>query len=636
MYSKLQGLGLVRPHKSYPDKKGIGANEADVDTRESTLKEPCPRKVEKEPRVGDVSSDISLDLWEENQALRDGKGNEMNDIGFLSFEKKKKANFLTDYFKKGLAAKNKSKEKGGHEDCRGNDGEKDFFELKKIHVKKLRRVRKPLLKLGLVKKVNGKGKVDPKGLSGAKKQQILEGARKGVEKKPGSILEYLKQKQREKEKKLEITAATKPKSPPPLKLESFDQVSPACDMFSIFRDPEDFTFTLNFPRNGYALQLNRVNSDTLAINNITREKDFLALESRRERKERAIAGSLSPRKLQAQVNKKEGDIIHGAPQVFESRKKLGVRPSTKSEKSRRMKVPQNSLTQDSSDSISQNPTIKTKKKFGKRPERGSAKHQSRRNTRLVPLHTNLGKRKYKKRRSADPKTGKKRRKRSQPCQPKANDLLKRRSSRVKNDSKNLREARKRTLEAKKKKKEISLNVSLNTLKTPEKLKTVPKKKFKPSKKDTVTRLGAELKHNDAYRSKFLELLTNEIQDSKKPSSIPLPKNLPKISKEERKRVKTPQRSERKKMVRMRPCKTKTDLLAQYEILEKIGEGTTSIVRKIRRKSDSKIFALKSYKTGKVWPKAVEEKLLLQQLDHPHVIKCYEYCKIKQTVRNQKI
>jgi serine/threonine protein kinase len=73
------------------------------------------------------------------------------------------------------------------------------------------------------------------------------------------------------------------------------------------------------------------------------------------------------------------------------------------------------------------------------------------------------------------------------------------------------------------------------------------------------------------------------------------------------------------------------LYNEYDILEKLGEGSSSIVRKIVRKSDGQLFALKTYKVADKWPTATAEGHILEFLNHPNIIKYVKNCKTKSTV-----
>jgi len=107
------------------------------------------------------------------------------------------------------------------------------------------------------------------------------------------------------------------------------------------------------------------------------------------------------------------------------------------------------------------------------------------------------------------------------------------------------------------------------------------------------------KNADAYRSKILSFFS--------PNSI---EKIASIS-----------------AIRIKPCPilvkdASSNLLDNFEMGHKLGEGSSSIVRLITRRSDSKKFALKSYKeicTSK-WPNATTEAMFLRRLDHPKIIK----------------
>ena len=64
-------------------------------------------------------------------------------------------------------------------------------------------------------------------------------------------------------------------------------------------------------------------------------------------------------------------------------------------------------------------------------------------------------------------------------------------------------------------------------------------------------------------------------------------------------------------------------LSEFDIISKIGEGAYSIVYKVRRRSDSKIYALKKVKIQKLSEKektnALSEIRILASIKHPNVI-----------------
>lgn len=82
----------------------------------------------------------------------------------------------------------------------------------------------------------------------------------------------------------------------------------------------------------------------------------------------------------------------------------------------------------------------------------------------------------------------------------------------------------------------------------------------------------------------------------------------------------------------KPKKKKFSLYEEFDIGEKLGEGASSIVRKIIRKSDKKVFALKTYKIADKWPTANAEGTIIEFLNHENIIKFYKCCKTKSTVR----
>lgn len=65
--------------------------------------------------------------------------------------------------------------------------------------------------------------------------------------------------------------------------------------------------------------------------------------------------------------------------------------------------------------------------------------------------------------------------------------------------------------------------------------------------------------------------------------------------------------------------------------EILGEGASSIVRRIIRKSDKKVFALKTYRLQDKWPTASAEGHILEHLDHPNIVKFIKFCKTKLSV-----
>ena len=65
--------------------------------------------------------------------------------------------------------------------------------------------------------------------------------------------------------------------------------------------------------------------------------------------------------------------------------------------------------------------------------------------------------------------------------------------------------------------------------------------------------------------------------------------------------------------------------------EILGEGASSVVRRIIRKSDKKVFALKTYKQQDKWPTASAEGHILENLDLPNIIKFVKFCKTKLSV-----
>lgn len=85
---------------------------------------------------------------------------------------------------------------------------------------------------------------------------------------------------------------------------------------------------------------------------------------------------------------------------------------------------------------------------------------------------------------------------------------------------------------------------------------------------------------------------------------------------------------------------KFNLLDEYDIGDVIGEGASSIVRKIIRKKDCKAFALKSYKTVQGYNACRTEPFILKSLNHPGVIKLeHSFCsstKVRRQLINRPI
>lgn len=71
----------------------------------------------------------------------------------------------------------------------------------------------------------------------------------------------------------------------------------------------------------------------------------------------------------------------------------------------------------------------------------------------------------------------------------------------------------------------------------------------------------------------------------------------------------------------------------YDIGDVIGEGTTAVVRKIKKKGKCKFYAIKSYKQkcANFWPSAKYETDILNRLNHKFIIKSVKFFK-STTVR----
>lgn len=82
-----------------------------------------------------------------------------------------------------------------------------------------------------------------------------------------------------------------------------------------------------------------------------------------------------------------------------------------------------------------------------------------------------------------------------------------------------------------------------------------------------------------------------------------------------------------------PKKTRFNLLEQYEMGSLLGEGASSVVRKLKRRSDGKLFALKTYKDLHGNTSGCLESFLLKQLNHPGIIKIEKAFKLKDNVSN---
>ena len=80
-----------------------------------------------------------------------------------------------------------------------------------------------------------------------------------------------------------------------------------------------------------------------------------------------------------------------------------------------------------------------------------------------------------------------------------------------------------------------------------------------------------------------------------------------------------------------PKKTRFSLLEQYEMGSLLGEGASSVVRRLKRRSDGKLFALKTYKDLHGNTSGCLESFLLKQLNHPGIIKIEKAFKLKGNV-----
>lgn len=77
---------------------------------------------------------------------------------------------------------------------------------------------------------------------------------------------------------------------------------------------------------------------------------------------------------------------------------------------------------------------------------------------------------------------------------------------------------------------------------------------------------------------------------------------------------------------------KFTLADHYDLLENIGSGASSIIRKVRRISDGKLFALKTYKDVKETRKGSVESYLLSRMSHSSVINLEKLFRTSNNVR----
>ena len=85
-----------------------------------------------------------------------------------------------------------------------------------------------------------------------------------------------------------------------------------------------------------------------------------------------------------------------------------------------------------------------------------------------------------------------------------------------------------------------------------------------------------------------------------------------------------------------PCYKNSNAFDYYENLEDINYGSTGRIIKVRNKKTKKIFALKSidleYQNYTI-NDAYNEILIMKKLDHPNIIKLYEYYIIEKKTFN---
>ena len=72
-------------------------------------------------------------------------------------------------------------------------------------------------------------------------------------------------------------------------------------------------------------------------------------------------------------------------------------------------------------------------------------------------------------------------------------------------------------------------------------------------------------------------------------------------------------------------KNYSDLLNEYDILEHLGAGAFGVVQKVRHKASKQIRAMKTIKKNTIYEeKNLKEIENLMLLDHPNILKLYEY------------
>jgi len=120
-------------------------------------------------------------------------------------------------------------------------------------------------------------------------------------------------------------------------------------------------------------------------------------------------------------------------------------------------------------------------------------------------------------------------------------------------------------------------------------------------------------------------------DSLKLLSPPVAKRLKISSSDEKENIKARVNYECHHISKPKPSKKADEFSLLFTEEGKLGEGAFSVVKKIKRKKDSKRFALKTYKNNVKWPTAKGEAQILEALTHPQIIKYYGYYKRKDEV-----